>query len=221
MLTCVSLIFDGDRIISIQELDAPLTHWCLMLALFLRRVQLQQSIRAPHYDPPSSNVFARCTESLVSWWLFWLVWWLARSWALVTDCEAYVFTPSMLAGSCSYILIDWASSQQPSPLCLTRSGWGGFAYSLDEMSMKMRGRPSLIQAWHWLPGQQGSDCFAKWLHSIWSLRHSVCAITQNNRGYTKANCCVSALLDWPTLEYWEFFCILDEGSIASIVVCSP
>lgn len=31
-------------------------------------------------------------------------------------------------------------------LCLTRSGWGGFAYSLDETSMKMRGRPSLILA---------------------------------------------------------------------------
>lgn len=97
---------------------------------------------SPHYDPPSSNVFARCTKSLVSWWLFRLVWWLARSWAPMKDCEAYVFTPSMLAGSCSYIPIDWASSQQPSPLCLTRSGWGGFAYSLDEMSMKIRGRPS-------------------------------------------------------------------------------
>lgn len=181
-----------------------------------------ESIQGPHYDPLSSNVFARCTESLVSWWLFWLVWWLARSWALVTDCEAYVFTPSMLAGSCSYILIDWASSQQPGPLCLTRSGWGGFAYSLDETSMKMRGRPSLILAWHWLPGQQGLDCSAKWLHSIWSLRHSMtCVITQNNTGYNKADCCISALLDWPTIEYWEFFCKLGEVSIASTAACSP
>lgn len=165
-----------------------------------------ESIQGPHYDPLSSNVFARCTESLVSWWLFWLVWWLARSWALVTDCGAYVFTPSMLAGSCSYILIDWASSQQPGPLCLTRSGWGGFAYSLDETSMKMRGRPSLILAWHWLPGQQGLDCSAKWLHSIWSLRHGMtCVITQNNTGYNKADCCISLLLDWTTTECWEFF----------------
>lgn len=108
----------------------------------------------PSLRPPSSDVFARCTKSLVSRWLFGIVWWLARSWALVTDCEAYVFTPSMLAGSWGSILIDWASSQQPSPLCLTRSGWGGFAYSLDETSMKMKGRPPLIQAWHWPPGQQ-------------------------------------------------------------------
>lgn len=91
------------------------------------------------------------------------------------------------------------------------------------------GRPSLMQACHWLPGQQGSDCSAKWLHSIWSLRHSmICVITQNNTrygieslSYNKANCCISALLDWPTLECWEFFCILDEVSIASTAACSP
>lgn len=65
---------------------------------------------------------------------------------VVTDCDVDVFTSSMLTGSCSYVLIDWVSSQQPVLLCLTRSGWGGFAYSLDETSMKMRGRPSLILA---------------------------------------------------------------------------
>lgn len=65
---------------------------------------------------------------------------------VVTDCDVDVFTSSALTGSYSCVLIDWVSSQQPALLCLTRSGWGGFAYSLDEMSMKMRGRPSLILA---------------------------------------------------------------------------
>jgi len=65
---------------------------------------------------------------------------------VVTDCDVDVFTSSVLTGSCSYVLIDWVSSQQPPLLCLTRSGWGGFAYSLDETSMKMRRRPSLILA---------------------------------------------------------------------------
>ena len=65
---------------------------------------------------------------------------------VVTDCDVDVFTSSVLTGSCSSILIDWVSSQQPALLCLTGSSWGGFAYSLDEVSMKMRGRPSLILA---------------------------------------------------------------------------
>lgn len=65
---------------------------------------------------------------------------------MVTDCDVDVFTSSVLTGSCSRVLIDWVSSQQPAFLCLTGSGWGGFAYSLDETSMKMRGRPSLILA---------------------------------------------------------------------------
>lgn len=65
---------------------------------------------------------------------------------MVTDCDVDVFTSTVLTGSCSCVLIDWVSSQQPALLCLTRSGRGGFAYSLDETSMKMRGRPSLILA---------------------------------------------------------------------------
>ena len=64
----------------------------------------------------------------------------------MTDCDVDVFTSSVLTGSCSSVLIDWVSWRQPALLCLTRSGWGGFAYSLDETSMKMRGRPSLILA---------------------------------------------------------------------------
>lgn len=65
---------------------------------------------------------------------------------MVTDCDVDVFTPCTLTGSCSYVLIDWVPSRQPAALCLTRSGWGGFACSLDETSMKMRGRPSPILA---------------------------------------------------------------------------
>lgn len=145
-----------------------------------------QSIYIPHYDPPSSNVFARCTKSLVSWWLFQLVWWLAWSWAPVTDCEAYVFTPSTLAGSRSYILIDWALSQQPSPLCLTGSGWGGFACSLNETSMKMRGRPSPILAdiggladgaQHLIQSRVLSDTFLK--HWAWNVLSSKITETQH------------------------------------------
>lgn len=43
---------------------------------------------------------------------------------------------------------SWSTGPHPISwaLCLTRSGWGGFAYSLNETSMKMRGRPSLILA---------------------------------------------------------------------------
>lgn len=89
--------------------------------------------------------------------------------ALVTDCEAYVFTPSMLAGCSSHIPIDWASPQQPSPLCLTRSCWGGFAYSLDETSMKMRGRPSAFLADIGSPGDRArSPQRSKRSHLIWS-----------------------------------------------------
>lgn len=65
---------------------------------------------------------------------------------MVTDCDADVFTASVLTGRCSEALTDWLSSQEPALLCLIPSGWGGFAYSLDETSMKMRGRPSLILA---------------------------------------------------------------------------
>lgn len=139
-----------------------------------------QSIYIPHWDPPSSNVFAGCAKSLVSWWLFRLVWWAAWSWAPLTDWEAHVFTPSMLAGSRSYIPIDWASSQQPSPLCLTRSGRGGFAYSLDETSMKMRGRPSLVLA---DIGRRSSafDTKPRFLWHIFETVSMKCAIIQNNR----------------------------------------
>lgn len=65
---------------------------------------------------------------------------------MVTDCDVDVFTSSLLSGSSSCVLIDWVSSQRPASLCLRRSGWGVFACSLDETSMKMRRRPSLILA---------------------------------------------------------------------------
>lgn len=54
------------------------------------------------------------------------------------------------------IPIDWASSQQPSHLCLTRSGWGGFAYSLDETSIEDEGKTFSNPGRHWRPGQQSS-----------------------------------------------------------------
>lgn len=111
---------------------------------------------------------------------FRLVWWRARSWARWRTCKAHVFTPSMLAGSRSYISIDWTSSQQPSPLCLTRSGRGGFAYSLDETSMKMRGRPSPLLAdigdladgaQHLTQGHVFSDTFLKhWARNVSSSK---------------------------------------------------
>lgn len=44
---------------------------------------------------------------------------------MVTDCDVDVFTSSLLTGSCSRVLIDWVSSQQPAFLCLTGSGWEG------------------------------------------------------------------------------------------------
>lgn len=65
---------------------------------------------------------------------------------VVADCDVDVFASPVLTGSCSFALIDCVSSQQPALLCLTRSTWGGFAYSLNEMSMKMRRGPSLILA---------------------------------------------------------------------------
>lgn len=42
--------------------------------------------------------------------------------------------------------MSWLTGPQPELLCLTRSCWRGFAYSLDETSMKMSRRPSLILA---------------------------------------------------------------------------
>lgn len=115
----------------------------------------------------------------------------------------------MLAGSWGPILIDWASSQQPSPLCLTRSGWGGFAYSLDETSMKMKGRPPLIQAWHWLPGQQafcaalqnGCICYEASDKAWTVLLPKIIEACHWTLSYGKADCCISVLLDWHTLHW--------------------
>ena len=94
---------------------------------------------------------------------------------MVTGCDVDVFTSSVLTGSCSYVLIDWVSSQQPSLLCLTRSGWGGFAYSLNETSMKMRGRPSLILA---DIGDLASIFFhCKWMEiKLHFLRDKICCM---------------------------------------------
>lgn len=77
---------------------------------------------------------------------------------MVTECDVDVFTSSVLTGSCSYILTDWVSSRQPALLCLILSGWGGFAYSLDETSMKMRRRPSLILADIGSLASRGTHC---------------------------------------------------------------
>lgn len=46
--------------------------------------------------------------------------------------------------------MSWLTGPRPALLCLTRSGvGGGFAYSLNETSMKMTGRPSPNLGWHW------------------------------------------------------------------------
>lgn len=59
---------------------------------------------------------------------------------MATDCDVDVFTSFALRGSSSYALIDWALA---SVALFNPVGVGaGFACSLDEMSMKMTGRPS-------------------------------------------------------------------------------
>lgn len=140
-----------------------------------------QSLYFPHYDPLSSNVFARCTKSLVSWWLFRLVWWLARSWAPVTDCEAYVFTPSMLAGSRSYPdrlgLIPAAKPSLFNPVRLGRvcllARWN---IHEDE------GKTFFNPGQHWRPGRQ-SSAFDTEPRLLWHISETLsmkCVIIQTN-----------------------------------------
>lgn len=55
--------------------------------------------------------------------------------------------PAPLRGGSSYVLIDWA----PASVALFNTGRVGtrFAYSLNEMSSEMTGRPSPNLGWHW------------------------------------------------------------------------